>query len=220
MYWEIGMTPDLVLEEVARRRDEQADGGGEHPLPGHLADIRTRRNQAVLKRDLFDAQLLGQLLGQQRAHDQAEAPVQEGGQDGYEGDQPGGLLAALGDPGQLADALLRDGRFRDRGAGDDDQAHLHCKGQQLPQTLVPVLNHLHRSLPRDHNAQDKRDEGQHDRKNTRVGHVLHRPSCQGGTYPCDDIAFVPADRFRLTRHENIASFSLFIYPSGRVVTPR
>src|SRR5690554_1536064 len=116
---------DLVGAEVAIGGDGQRDGAGQAAVPHHEAGVGAGHQQAVVHPDQAR-----QLLGEQRPHHQAEAPVDPAGRQRHIGDQQDGAAGALGQGRQALQQLLYRGGAGQHEAGDQYQQHLHGEGQQ------------------------------------------------------------------------------------------
>ena len=116
----------------------QWDGARQAGVPYHETTVRRSDEQAVIDA----AQLLGNLLGEDDAHDEAETPVEPAGEGGDACHQGDGAGRGLGKRGEGADASFDGGCCGEGGSGNQHQGHLHGKSQQRPHAVAPVLHHL------------------------------------------------------------------------------
>ena len=117
----------------------QGDGAGEAGVPDDEAGISGGDQQGIV--NITDA--LGDLLGQQSAGNQTEAPVQPAADDRNKGGDDDGLLLVVGQVGDGAQTLFA-GAGRSHGVTEDQhQSHLHGKGQQTPEAgvVTPLFQH-------------------------------------------------------------------------------
>ena len=141
-------------------------------MPCHLSNIAARCNQTILKRNFLDPQLFCNFLCKQRTNNEAEPPVQVGYQHRNKGNHPNCMLAALRNGSQTANPLFHYRGICNCRAGNNDQSHLHRKGEQLPESLTPMADHLNRSLLRKRNSENQRNYRQDNSKDACIWHVF------------------------------------------------
>jgi hypothetical protein len=109
------------------------------------------------------------------ADDQAEAPIDQAGHDGSDGHQQSGAGARFGDACQPAQKSLCHRRGGQGIARHQDDAHLHGKGKEGPETLVPIQDHLKRAVFGEDDAKYEGEKGQQDGENHGIGHIFVCP---------------------------------------------
>ena len=120
--------------EVLAGHQIQGDGAGQTGVPDDKAGVGGGDQQGIV----HGGHPAHDLLGQQGADNQAEAPVQPAADGGHEGGDQNGLLVVVAQTGHSAQRLfagLGGGHGR---AEDQHQGHLHGEGQQIPEAALLV----------------------------------------------------------------------------------
>ena len=67
-------------------------------------------------------------------------------------------------------------------SGDDDERHLQCEWDQLPETFSPRIDHLRQARRRKRDAGDNHDQGGEEREDESIGHPALGPVRQRQRY--------------------------------------
>ena len=165
-------------------------------MPDDEARIGRGHEQAVV-----DLDLAREFLGEKRAHDEAEAPVDPACGQRDEAHQQDRAARAAGEAREFSEKLFHDRRRGHHVAGDQHQEHLHGEGQERPETIAPDLDHLQGRGALADNCGQRGHEGQHQHEDERVGQVTvhdadHRPG------ECVQHCYFP---FRITFADEVTS---------------
>ncbi len=173
---QVGLIGDA--QELLAGGHLQGDGAGQAGVPDHEAGIGGGDEKGIVQ--VTDA--AGHFLGQQGAHDQAEAPVQPAADGGHHGDNHDGAHLVLGQTGDGAENFLTDVGGGQGGAQHQHQGHLHGEAQQAPHTVAgaalagPGPDQFDGVLPGAGHGGDKHHDGQDDGEQERVGQpAVHNP---------------------------------------------
>jgi len=169
-------------EDGFRQRDDAHLLGGRMARGGHQHGDAGRQAQAVHgetavgrgddQRVVHALDLQRQLLGDDAADDQAEAPVQVAADAAHQrGDDDGGvrLVHVADDAVEQAVGQWRGGQHVAHG---QDHGHLGGEGQQAPEALAPGAGHVADALAFDAHGQQHGEQGQRDREDKGIGQIL------------------------------------------------
>ena len=112
----------------------QRDGAGQTGVPDHEAGVGGGDQQRIV----HGGYAAHDLLGQQSADDQSEAPVQPAAEGGHEGGDQNRLLFVVAQTRHRAQRLLAGLGRGHGGAEDQHQRHLHGEGQQIPEAALLI----------------------------------------------------------------------------------
>nr|WP_245968485.1 hypothetical protein [Salinisphaera halophila] len=111
-------------------------------MPDDEAGIGTGDQQAVI----HALDTAGEFTRENRAHDQADAPVEPGDHQRHEADRDHRAYRRAGDGGDTRDQAHEQRRLGDGEAGDQHQRHLHGKAEQVPEAVLPEAEHRDRAV--------------------------------------------------------------------------
>ena len=126
-----------LLQIGAAAGQRQRNRAGKAAVPDQEAGVGRGHQQRVVDA----AHLARQRAGEHRADHQAETPVDPGTGQRHQGHQDDGLARRLRDARHAVEQAVDRRRPCQGMAGDQDQRHLHGKGQQVPEAVAPVLRH-------------------------------------------------------------------------------
>ena len=183
---EDGMGQFGGIEDVAKLLAAghlKGDGAGQAGVPDDEAGISGGDQQGVVQ--VTDA--AGHFLGQQRTHDQTEAPVQPAADGGHHGDDQDGTHLVFGHTGDRGEDLLADLGGGQGRTQHQHQGHLHGEAQQAPHTIAsgalasPGPDQLNGVLPSADHSGDEHHNGQDDGEQERIREpAVHDPNAAVG----------------------------------------
>lgn len=160
-----------VLNHVAVLAAQgQGNGAGQAGVPDHEARVGGGNEQGIV----YVAHALGDLLGQQSTHDEAEAPVQPAADGGHHSGNHDGAHPVLGQTSNGAQDLLADLGGGQGGAQHQHQGHLHGECQQVPHTELgialasPSPDHINWTHSGADHSGDEHHNGQDDGEQERI----------------------------------------------------